>query len=91
MADTELERIESAFDEAYGRDGGAEQAAVFIRHASEGRLHCDVILYFSPTAEDLARRMEADPCAVPPAAGLGLLKGPRTAWRLLETDDDPGD
>lgn len=91
LADMELERIERAFDDTYGRDRRAEQAAVFFRHASEGQLHCDVIIYFSPAAEDLARRMQADPCAAPPTAGLGLLKGPRTAWRLLETDDDPGD
>lgn len=90
LAGMELERIERAFDDIYGRSRRAEQAAVFLRHTSEGQLHCDVIVYFSPQAEDLAQRMHADPCAAPLAAGLGLLKGPQTAWRLLETDDKPG-
>jgi hypothetical protein len=89
LAGIELERLERAFDDAYG--GAAAQAAVFLRHASEGQLHCDVIVYFTPDAEVLGRRMNARPCAAPAAAGLGLLKGPETAWRLLEADGEGSD
>lgn len=91
LAGIELERIERAFNDTHGGDGAAVQAAVFLRHASEGQLHCDVIVYFTPDAADLARRMNARPCAAPAAAGLGLLKGPETAWRLLEPDGERAD
>lgn len=44
LADIELQRMERAYDDAYGGDRTAELAAVFLRHVSEGQLHCDVIL-----------------------------------------------
>lgn len=88
LAGAELERIERAFDEAYGGDPNAAGAALFLRHVSEGQLHCDVIVYFTPPARDLALRMGADPCGPPLAAGLGLLKGPRTAWALLPREGE---
>ena len=57
--------------------------AVFTRSESEGRLHCEVIAYFSPAAGELAKAFDAEPCARPARAGLGLLAGDDAAWSML--------
>ena len=60
-----------------------QDAAVFTRPESEGRLHCEVIAYFSPAAADVAKHFEAEPCAKPVRAGLALLAGDETSWSML--------
>ncbi|GAB3251412.1 hypothetical protein [Chitinimonas naiadis] len=40
-------------------------AAVFVRHESEGRLHCSVVVYFSPASSVLAVAFDASPCQAP--------------------------
>ena len=35
-----LDRIETLYSSLYGRDDSHQNVAVFIRHESEGRLHC---------------------------------------------------
>ena len=60
--------------------------AVFTRPESEGRLHCEVIAYFSPAAHEVAEIVEAEPCAKPARAGLGLLAGDPSCWLLLFPD-----
>jgi hypothetical protein len=57
--------------------------AVFTRLESEGRLHCEVIAYFSPAAGQLAQAFDAQACARPARAGLGLLAGDDAAWSVL--------
>ncbi len=69
-----------AFFEAAGRPPAM---AVFVRNDSEGRLHCEVTVYFSPAAHDLARRFEAKSCERPEAGGLDLLAGDPACWELL--------
>lgn len=86
LAGTELARIERDFDRAYAREGEPEHMAMFIRHVSEGQLHCDVIVYFSPAASPVAREAFADPCPPPLPQGLGLLRGSEDAWELLGED-----
>ena len=49
--------------------------AVFVRSVSEGRLHCEVIAYFSPAAADVAKTFDGQPCPKPAREGLGLLAG----------------
>jgi len=61
--------------------------AVFTRSESEGRLHCEVIAYFSPAAVNLAKAFEAQPCAKPLRAGLGLLAGDERSWSVLFDED----
>ena len=73
------ERLMSGFAEA----GSPTDMAAFIRHESEGRLHCDVKLYFSPKADTLAQEVNALPCPKPSPDGLSLLVGSEDCWRLL--------
>lgn len=59
------------------------QMAVFMRHESEGRLHCEVKVYFSPASVDVARALDAEPCEKPSSDGLSLLAGCEDAWLIL--------
>lgn len=76
--------IEEAF--AAARRSAAE--AVFTRPESEGRLHCEVIAYFSPAAQDLAKAFDAEPCEPPIRAGLSLLAGDEASWAVLFPEND---
>lgn len=76
-------RIEAAFREAYARAGAPRDMALFVRQSSEGRLHCEVTLYFSPAAAAVARACDARPCARPQAAGLALLAGADDCLKTL--------
>lgn len=57
--------------------------AAFLRHESEGRLHCELHVYLSPGAASLASSLGARACGKPRPAGLELLAGPREAWTIL--------
>jgi hypothetical protein len=70
-----LARIKEAFVAEYPVSAVPADAAVFARYDSEGRLHCEVTVYFSPGALGLARRFAAEPCAAPARAGLERLCG----------------
>jgi hypothetical protein len=75
LAQDALVEIQRRFDEAY-RDAGQPQAmGLFIRHVSEGRLHCELLVYFSPAAAAVAQECKAEPCAPPAREGLDLLAG----------------
>ena len=41
------------------------EMAVFTRPESEGRLHCEVVAYFSPAAGEVAKAFDAIPCGRP--------------------------
>ena len=47
----------------------------FYRHESEGRLHCEMIVYLPPSAKEVAEKLHALPCAKPARKGLGVLYG----------------
>lgn len=83
LAPEELGRIEAAFAAECGRGGCPADAAVFVRHESEGRLHCEVHVYFSPAAAAVAAAVDADPCARPSPHDLSQLAGAPGAWSLL--------
>ena len=83
MAFDPLDRITDLFQAAYGIEAHGKDAAVFVRHNSEGNLHCQVEVYFSPAAASLAKKMDADPCDRPSVTGLGLLVGPQDSWSTL--------
>ena len=61
-----FERISSACELPPG-------AAVFARHESNGDLHCELILYFTPEAITVARAVEAIACNKPVSRGLAKL------------------
>ena len=80
MPSAEIEEIFLPLFESAGRPVGM---AVFTRNESEGRLHCEVIAYFSPAAVDVAEAIDAEPCDKPGRAELGLLVGDKGAWSAL--------
>ena len=75
--------IENEFARRFAEAGVPQAMAVFTRPESEGRLHCEVIAYFSPAAQDLAKAFDAEPCEPPNRAGLSLLAGKEDSWSVL--------
>lgn len=83
LAGEALGDIEARFLAAYVKAGRPPGMALFSRHESEGRLHCEVALYFSPAAAAVAQQFDAHPCARPSPQGLGLLAGDDACWPAL--------
>ena len=81
--DTPASEIEIAFDRTLTDASPSTNRAVFTRPESEGRLHCEVIAYFSPATAELAKKFGAEPCVKPARAGLALLAGDGTSWSAL--------
>lgn len=75
--------IEAAFQQAFIAEGSPPDMAVFTRPESEGRLHCEIMAYFSPAAQAVAKVFDAEPCEKPARAGLGLLAGSEECWSIL--------
>lgn len=86
MAVTPTAEIEEAFLRSFVAAGRPPNMAVFKRLESEGRLHCEVIAYFSPSAQEVANLFDAEPCEKPTRAGLDLLAGDDRAWTVLFPD-----
>ena len=80
--------IEQTFAQLFAAAGSPPEMAVFTRPESEGRLHCEIIAYFSPVAQDVAKALDAAPCEKPARAGLGLLAGDEAAWRILFPENE---
>jgi hypothetical protein len=74
-AELPIARVKEAFDAEFATRDRPGDASVFARYESEGRLHCEVTVFFSPGARDLACRFGAKPCAAPVREGLELLCG----------------
>lgn len=83
MAPMPSAQIQEAFSGSFVAAGRPAEMAVFTRSESEGRLHCEVIAYFSPAAREIAIAFDARPCEKPAPAGLGLLAGHERAWSVL--------
>ncbi|MBI3168501.1 MAG: hypothetical protein HYZ22_08490 [Chloroflexi bacterium] len=83
MAAEPSEEIQVLFSQIFEATGMPVEMAVFTRHESEGRLHCEVVAYFSPAALEVAEAFDAQPCEKPARTGLGLLAGDNRAWSLL--------
>ena len=75
--------IEESFLESFNTAGKPSDMAIFTRAESEGKLHCEVIAYFSPAAQVVAKAFDAEPCEKPARAGLGLLSGDPHCWVVL--------
>ena len=80
--------IEEAFAAPFTAAGSPPGMAVFSRPESEGRLHCEVIAYFSPAASGVAKVFDAEPCEKPRRDGLSLLAGDDPSWSLLFPGSD---
>lgn len=83
MAVAPSAEIEEQFLKKFTEAGEPPDMAVFTRLESEGRLHCEVIAYFSPAASSVAEAFVAQPCEKPNRSGLGLLAGAPTVWKTL--------
>ncbi|MBC7949445.1 MAG: hypothetical protein H7Y42_16280 [Chitinophagaceae bacterium] len=88
MAATPSAEIEDVFLRLFDAAGKPLSMAVFTRPESEGRLHCEIIAYFSPAAKDVAKAFDAQPCGKPARAGLGLLAGDELSWSALFPERD---
>ncbi|MEO8355717.1 MAG: hypothetical protein ABI621_07370 [Chloroflexota bacterium] len=82
------EEIRDAFLRSFHAAGEPPAMAVFTRLESEGRLHCEVVAYFSPAAQDVAQAFDGEPCERPARTGLGLLAGDEGAWSVLFPEND---
>lgn len=83
LAHEPLGRLENYLMSTYANTKIPDEIAVFMRHESEGRLHCEVKVYFSPASVDVARELDAEPCEKPSPDGLSLLAGSEAAWLIL--------
>ncbi|WP_205747820.1 hypothetical protein [Desulforhopalus sp. IMCC35007] len=83
LAEEPLEHIKELFLTAYKTNDNRRELALFIRHESEGRLHCEVKVYFSPATAIVAKTVNAVPCIKPSSNGLGLLVGSENSWSVL--------
>ena len=77
------EFISPRFQRAFADAGAPPEMAVFTRLESENRLHCELVIYFSPAAHEVARACEAEVCERPSRAGLKLFGGDEQAWLAL--------
>jgi len=88
MAPTPSAEIEVMFLQAFNVAGPRPDMAIFTRPESEGRLHCEVMAYFSPAAKDIAQTFDAEPCEKPSPVGLALLAGDGLSWSALFPERD---
>ena len=73
MATESLVTIRRLFIESHAEKPNTEKRTIYFKHVSEGRLHCEVFVYFSPSAKPLAITFEASPCEQPFLSELGIL------------------
>jgi hypothetical protein len=83
LAYDQQEHIKQLLLTAYADAGRPKDMGAFIRHESEGRLHCEVKIYFSPMLENVAREVGAEPCGKPSVNGLSMFAGPQDSWQEL--------
>jgi hypothetical protein len=83
LASEPLDHLEELFLSEYTKADCPKEMAAFLRHESEGRLHCEVKVYFSPASVDVAREVDAEPCERPSPDGLSLLVGSEDSWLAL--------
>lgn len=85
LADPALERVQERFRAALA-SGAGDGMALFMRHESAGQLHCEVKVYFSPAAAELAVKAGASGCRKPVKYGLSLLAGDPGVWAEIEAE-----
>jgi len=91
LAGESLDEIKELFASEHERASNSSEMAVFVRHESEGHLHCEVKVYFSPATVIVAKAVDAMPCKKPSSGGLGLLGGAEESWSILfprDTNDN---
>jgi len=87
FADESLDDITTLFLSEYEKAGHPPDMVLFKRNETEGRLHCEVKLYFSPAAAAVAHIVGAGPCRRPLTDSLDFLAG-STSWQQLFSGKD---
>ena len=77
------ETMSPYFQQLFLQAGKPPEMAVFTRLESEDRMHCGLVVYFSPAAHEVANRFGGTPCEKPVRAGLDLFVGDPTCWPAL--------
>lgn len=80
LASEPLDYLEKYFLSVLANTDSPGEMAVFIRHESEGRLHCEVIAYLFLESNTVAEELNARPCEKPSPDGLSLLAGSEDSW-----------
>ena len=80
--------VRQQLEMAYQNSGSADNFAAYSRHEADGRLHCEVKIYFSPAAAKTAKKLNARPCRAPSPIGLSLLAGSESALNNLVTEEN---
>ena len=80
LADAALDGMKARALIAFSEAANPNDWAVYYRHESEGRLHCELVVYFSPRAAHLAEVSSASICVKPRRQGLSLLVGDESSW-----------
>jgi hypothetical protein len=75
LAGEALDEIRIRFEREYLENNRPNDMALLVRHESEGRLHCEVVVYFPPATAMIAKAFEAIACRKPSKENLGLLAG----------------
>jgi len=88
MAAGPSDEIREAFLALFESIGKPTEMAIFTRNDSEGRLQCEVSVYFSPAAAEIAQAIKARPCDRPLRQGLDLLAGDKSCWSVLFPQND---
>ncbi len=83
LAGESLDQVKALFLAEYEKANRPASMAVFVRHESDGRLHCEVKAYFSPASAVVAEAVDAVPCEKPDSVGLGLLAGAADSWPVF--------
>ncbi len=83
LASEPLQQLEKLLQVRFANAGNPGEMAAFVRHESEGRLHCEVKVYFSPASVVVAREIDAEQCGRPIPDGLSLLAGSEASWARL--------
>ena len=82
LAYDQLSDLQEIISSAILNSDKCHDMAAFTRHESEGRLHCEVKIYFSPDCSTVARAVNAEPCEKPSPDGLGILAGSEDSWMI---------
>ncbi|MDO6459156.1 hypothetical protein Q4485_00445 [Granulosicoccaceae sp. 1_MG-2023] len=75
LADAAKDSIRERLESAHHKAGEPASATAYFRHESDGRLHCELKIYFSAGFAGIAKELGAVPCAPPSPHGLSLLAG----------------
>ena len=83
LADAAFARAAAAFAAFWERAGRPAGTGLFVRHESDGGLHCRLRLYYPPAAAGAAEEAGAEPCPRPEPGDLGIASGSPRAGDLL--------